>query len=65
MIGSMGTELAYAMCMGCPAPKGMIDKVCHELKGREALEKGNLCYLDEVKKGNIVAIDGDGDPIYN
>ena len=56
MIGRMGTELAYAMCMGCPAPKEKIAEICHALKGAEAYEKGNLCYLDEYKKGKITLI---------
>jgi hypothetical protein len=56
LIGRQGTNLAYAMCMGCPAPQQMIDNICHALRGPEAFEKGNLCYLDEYKKGNIKLI---------
>lgn len=50
MIGAIGTELAYAMCMGCPVSEEIQESFCHKLKGPEAWEKGNKCYLDEKKK---------------
>ncbi len=53
MIGAIGTTLAYAMCMGCPVPEEIQESFCHKLKGQEALEKGNKCYLDEQEKQNV------------
>lgn len=53
MISALGTDLAYAMCMGCPVPKTIWDSFCHRLRGPQAFEKGNKCYLDEISKGNV------------
>jgi len=53
MIVAIGTELAYAMCIGCPVSEEIRDTTCYKNKGQDAFEKGNLCYLDEIKKGNI------------
>lgn len=54
MIGAIGTKLAYAMCLGCPVYEEIQEAFCHELKGQEALEKGNKCYLDELKKKGAI-----------
>ena len=53
MIVAMGTELAFAMCIGCHVPEEVRETTCYKNKGQDALETGNTCYLDEIKKGNL------------
>ena len=70
MITAKGTKLFFAMCIGCPVSEQIRDEFCNKLKEQEAIEKGNKCYLDEVRKESTRVLDKDdpdgfGEDVYS
>ena len=54
MITAKGTNLAYAMCMGCPVEESVKGSFCHARTSMEEIKLGNRCFLDERAKGGML-----------